>query len=157
MSPSKERNLTMQGFSCSVESGISSIDKWLRFTPTLSAIWILMGTLLINPVILWLFSIVSAIGSISDRHVFDLFYNRWVRKFTKTQELPTNPRPRRFAMFLAAIWSALTGWFFLSGFAAAGLASGLLLTGAGTLVATTHFCLGSLIYRKWERFKTRAV
>ena len=155
-SPGKERNLTMQGFSCSSESGTREIEPWLRFTPALSMIWILVGTIVAIPLVLWIFSIISGLGATSSRHPFDHIYNRWIRRYTQTSELPINPRPRRFAMFLAALWAAVTGTLFLFDFMLAGYISGFLLTAAAVLVATTHFCLGSWIYRNIERFRTKA-
>lgn len=147
----------MQGFTCLSDSDKAEIGRWLKFTPGVSTFWIFTGTVLASPVILWLFSIIAAIGSASDRHLFDLIYNSWLRNYTKTPQLPVNPKPRRFAMFLAAAWSALTGWFFLSDIVLGGYISGLLLTGAGLLVATTHFCLGSWLYRVCERYKMKIV
>ncbi|MGM0547503.1 MAG: DUF4395 family protein [Bacteroidota bacterium] len=90
-------------------------------------------------------------GAVSRQHLFDSIYNRCIRKFTNTPQLPPNPKPRRFAMFLAALWSFVTGLFFISELMIAGYISGLLLAIAGALVATTHFCLGSWIYRILER------
>lgn len=148
-----ERRLMMQGFSCHRNSGIAATAKWLRFAPALSVSCILLGTVLASPAILWLFAFVSAVSSVSKYHLFDRLYNNWLRRYTHSAPLPINPRPRRFSMLLAALWSVLTGFLFILGFSIAGYISGLLLATAGMLVATTHFCLGAWMYRIWERYR----
>lgn len=152
-----ERRLTMQGFSCSTESGVSEIRFWLRFTPALSTIWIGVGTVLASPFILWFFSAVSLLGAVSKFHIFDRVYNSWLQRLTKTPALQPNPKPRRFSMLLASIWSAVSGMLFMSGYINSGYISGALLFCAGALVATTHFCLGSWVYRILEPLMRRKV
>lgn len=154
----KEQALNMQGFSCTVESDLGAdIIPWLRFTPALSTGWIFLGTVLASPVILWLFAILSGISAARTYHFFDWIYNQWVRKLTKTSKLPINPKPRRFSMLLAALWSLFTGLLFMAGFSIAGYMAGFLLIIAGASVAITHVCLGSFIYRIWERAQRKNV
>lgn len=157
LSPKKERRLSMQGFSCSVDSRIAGIEGWLRFTPVLNTVWILLGTIYASPAILWLFAIVTGIGSQRNYHLFDWVYNSWIRRYTRTGLLPANPKPRRFSMLLAAMWGVLTGLLFSLGFTTAGYVSGLLLASAALLVATTHFCLGSWLYRALKRGRFNVV
>lgn len=144
-----EHNLEMQGFS----GGVRNIERALRFTPTLSLLCILTGTVLASPTILWMFALISLVGSVSESHLFDVIYNSVFRPMFKTPPLPSNPRPRRFAMLVAGIWSAVAALFFFVGWEAAGFIAGTLLAIAGLSVAATHFCLGSWMFRMFEHRK----
>ncbi|MGM0547504.1 MAG: hypothetical protein ACQEST_12370 [Bacteroidota bacterium] len=48
----KDRRLEMQGFSYTSKSGIKEIDNWLRVTPAVSTVWILLSTVAASPRIL---------------------------------------------------------------------------------------------------------
>jgi hypothetical protein len=95
--------------------------------------------------VLWAFAIVAAMGA-AGWHPFDALFNTAVRPWVGAMRLPPNPPPRRFAMAMAAAWSAGAGWLFANGFGGAGVAAGAVLVIAAVLVATTHFCLGSWLY-----------
>ena len=151
-----ERYLSIQGFNCAPDSGIDDIKNGLRFTPTLNAIWIFLATLFYSPGALWAFTFIALAGVIQGRHLFDYLYNVGVILIgRKDTLLPINPRPRLFAMFLAAIWSAFAALLMMSGLETLGAASGLGLTAVATIAATTHFCVGSVIYRILEWYKIK--
>ncbi len=140
------QNLEMQGFSCSIVSEIREIQLWLRLTPALSAVWIAVAMAFTSPLLLWIFSAVSMHGALSKLHLFDMIYNLLISRYTKTPLLQPNPKPRRFSMFIASVCSALSGLLFISGYVIAGYITGIGLVGAATLVASTHYCLGSWVY-----------
>jgi hypothetical protein len=148
-----ERGLTMQGFPIRQDPSIQQIEPWLRLTPSLSTIWITSGTALSSPLALLGFSLVSAIGASQKNHPFDQLYNLGIRRVVKGKPLPENPPPRRFAMALAAAWAAVAAGLMLTGRRRAGTATGALLAISGATVATTHLCLGSLVYQRLQRFK----
>jgi hypothetical protein len=131
-----ERGLAMQGFS---DPAVCTVQRGLRFTPSLSTLWIATGTALASPVVLLGFALTSAFGASQRRHPFDRLYGR---------PLPENPPPRRFAMALAAAWAATAAILLATGHRSSGVVAGALLTAAGATVATTHFCLGSWVYRR---------
>lgn len=84
--------------------------------------------------------------------MFDELFNVLVRHWVGAARLPPNPAPRRFAMAVAAVWSGAAGWLMTIGLGWAGVALGSALAVAGATVATTHFCLGSWLYRLlWRR------
>jgi hypothetical protein len=145
------RGLAIQGFPIRSEPSLGSLAPWLRLTPSLSALWIVTGTALASPALLLAFAAVSAFGASQRKHPFDLLYNRGLRPLVGSAPLPDNPPPRRFAMGLAAAWAAASAALFASGHRRAGYVAGSLLGVAGTTVATTHFCLGSWIYRQLGR------
>jgi 4-hydroxybenzoate polyprenyltransferase len=145
----------MQGFRIRADPSIRRVEPWLRLTPSLSALWIASGTALASPATLLGFSLFSAFGASRHKHPFDRLYDRGIRRRTKTEPLPDNPPPRRFAMALAAAWAATAAALLATGHRRAGLVAGSLLSVSGATVATTHFCLGSWLYRQLERLRRR--
>jgi ABC-type polysaccharide/polyol phosphate export permease len=144
--------LTMQGFACEAAPGIVACAGWLRFTPALSTLCIATGTGLRSPAVLWGFAVIAAVGA-AGWNVFDEVFNRLVRHLVGAAPLPANPAPRRFAMAVAAAWSAGVGALLAGGFTWAGLVAGGALAMAGATVVTTHFCLGSWLYRMLQRLR----
>src|SRR5579859_5021356 len=100
--------LIMQGFACDSDPSIAGAAAWLRFTPVLSTLTIVTGTALRSPAILWAFAVVAALGA-SGWNPFDYVFDVAVRHLVGAAPLPANPLPRRFAMAVAAVWSALAG------------------------------------------------
>ena|SRR5579859_8432 len=138
--------LMLQGFACDSDPRVADSVRWLRFTPALSAMSIIAGTALRSPTVLWGFAFIAAVGA-AGWNLFDAVFNGIVRHWVHAPPLPPNPAPRRFAMAVAAVWSAGAGALMAAGLTWAGVAAGGALAVAGALVATTHFCLGSWMYR----------
>ena len=146
-----ERGLAMQGFPIGSDPSLRRVEPWLRLTPALSTVWIASGTILASPAMLLGFSLVSAFGASRHQHPFDRLYDRGLRPLVKGEPLPDNPPPRRFAMALAAAWAAVAAALLATEHRRAGRVAGGLLSVAGATVASTHFCLGSWVYRQLER------
>lgn len=138
--------LMLQGFACDDDPRVLASAPWLRFTPALSTLWLVAGVAARSPALLWGFAVVSAVGA-AGWHAFDALFNTLIRRLVGAAPLPRNPAPRRFAMGLAAVWSAAAGLLLHAGYTRSGVAAGGALALAGALVATTHFCLGSWAYR----------
>lgn len=139
--------LRMQGFACEYDPVVTRLEPWLRWTPGLSALWIIAGTALREPPVLWAFALVAALGA-AGWHPMDALFNHVVRHPLGLPALPRNPAPRRFAMAIAAAWSAFEGLLFAAGYPRLGLAAGALLSAAAVLVFMTHFCLGSWLWHR---------
>jgi uncharacterized protein DUF4395 len=142
--------LMLQGFACDTDPRVAASARWLRFTPALSTLCIIAGAALQSPTVLWIFAIISAIGA-AGWNVFDALFNALVRDWVHAPRLPPNPAPRRFAMAVAAVWSAGAGWLMAIGLVWAGVAAAGALAVAAATVATTHFCLGSWLYHLLRR------
>jgi hypothetical protein len=143
--------LILQGFACDTDPRVAAAARSLRFTPALSTLCIITGTALRAPTVLWSFAIISGIGA-AGWHVFDALFNTLVRRWVHAARLPPNPAPRRFAMAVAAVWSAGAGGLMTIGSGWVGVAAGSALAVAGAIVATTQFCLGSWLYHLlWRR------
>ena len=88
-----------------------------------------------------------ALGAALPFHPFDLTYNLGMRRISGTPRLPENRSPRRFACGLASAWLILTGAAFAGGYDTAGCTFGFTLVAIAALVATTHICIPSLVFR----------
>ena len=146
-----ERRLEMQGISCTSDPTFRSVVPWLRFSPGLTTLGAAVGTAFSAPAVLGALALVTGTCAATPRHPFDLLYDHGVRRVTGTPRLPRNEAPRRFACALATVWLVATAVAFSAGLSSLGYALGALLVVLGGLVATTHFCFGSLVYRAVHR------
>jgi len=141
------KRLEMQGFCGLDDATLTTAEPWLRFTPALCAAVVATGTVLAAEWLLFALVPLAALGAVLPVHPFDLIYNLGLRHITGTGPLPPNGAPRRFACGIAAVWITVTAASFAWGPAAAGYVLGSAFTAVATLVATTHFCIPSFIYR----------
>jgi hypothetical protein len=138
--------LEIQGFRNLDDAALAELGPWLRWSPSICAAIMALGTILASPPVLWSLAAVAALGAALPFHPFDLVYNHVVRRATGTRPLPHHGPQRRFACGLASVWLVATGLAFRAGAMTAGYALGGVLTAVATLVGTTHFCIPSLIY-----------
>ncbi len=151
------KRLEMQGFCDLNAATLREVEPWLRFSPALCAVIVAIGTVLSSEWLLIALAPLAALGAVLPFHPFDLIYNLGVSRVTGTGPLPPNGAPRRFACGMGAVWIAATAASFAWGPAALGYALGGAFAAVATLVATTHFCIPSFIYRSifgWQRAAT---
>ncbi len=143
----RRRRLNIQGFDDADDATLAQTDLWLRIAPALCAAVAAIGTALASSPALWILAATAALGAVLPFHPFDLIYNLGLRRITATPALPPNRAPRRFACAMASVWLVVTGALFASGLDLAGYALGFTFVGTATLVATTHICIPSMIFR----------
>jgi len=137
--------LDAQGYASVDRSTMREVEPWLRWSPALCATVMGIGTALASPWILWALVPFAMLGALFQRHPFDYLYNFGVRRLTGTQPLPPHGAPRRFACAIASVWLLATGAAFAADLNVVGYVLGGTLTGVALIVATTHFCIPSLI------------
>jgi hypothetical protein len=147
ISQSARRRLHIQGFESVDDSELARTGQWLRFTPALCGFIVAFGTLLATPWVFFLLAPVAAFGAAFPVHPFDLLYNYGLRHLTDNPPLPPNGAPRRFACGVASVWMIAIGLSVAAGAPVAGSALGALMTVVIALVATTHICIPSMIFR----------
>jgi hypothetical protein len=139
--------LTMQGYGALREEERRRLWLGLRFAPLLCVTGIAVGTVLASPAILFAIAATALLGGfVTPKHPFDYLYDATLRPLLGGPAVPPSPPPRRFACQLATPWIAAIAVAFLAGAPAVAwvLAVPLLVTAA--TVATTNWCLPSLIY-----------
>lgn len=137
----------MQGYACPRTPEFEALVPWLRFSPALCSFVGAVGTATASGPLLTGLAAVAALGALSPVHPFDRLYNRVVRRFTGTDPLPPNGAPRRFACAVAAVWLLVTATAFRRGSRRAGYGLGAAFVATSGLVATTHVCIPSMVYR----------
>ena len=138
--------LEAQGFCDLDDAAMTQLAPWLRWSPALCTTIIAVGVALRAPLVLWGLAAIALLGAALPFHPFDLVYNHFVRRFTRTASLPRHGQQRRFACALATVWLVATGWAFYVGAMVLGLALGLALLAVALLVSITHICIPSMIY-----------
>lgn len=138
--------LDAQGFVNVDRQTMREVEPWLRWSPVFCTTFMALGTILAAPWILWGLAVTAALGTVLPSHPFDYVYNLGFRRLTGTPPLPANGAPRRFACGMATVWLVATGAAFAADLTVLGYVLGGVLTALAALVATTHFCLPSLVY-----------
>ncbi len=138
--------LDAQGFVNVDRKTLREVEPWLRWSPVFCTIVMALGTMFASPWILWGLAVTAGLGTVLPSHPFDYVYNFGVRRLTGTPLLPPNGAPRKFACGLATVWLVATGMAFAADLTVLGYILGGVLTAVAALVATTHFCIPSLIY-----------
>lgn len=141
------KRLEMQGFLGLDDDALDEVGPWLRWSPAWCTAFMIAGTLLASPWLLWGLAVTAAAGVALPSHPFDYVYNHAVRRLTGTRPLPPNGPPRKFACGLATVWLGATGLAFALGASTLGYALGGALSAAALLVSVTHFCIPSLVYQ----------
>lgn len=146
--------LEAQGF-CNLDDAIlKELAPWMRWSPALCTVFMVAGTALNSPLILWSLAATAFLGALFPFHPFDLLYNYGMRFLTGTHALPHHGAQRRFACGIATVWLIGTGWAFHTGSMTVGYALGIPLILVAGLVSVTHFCIPSLIYNTLFKAKS---
>jgi hypothetical protein len=77
------KRLENQGYFDIDNASLARIKYWLRLTPAICSFWVLLGTLLHSPVILWTFVPVAFLGAFLPGNPFDMIYNYGFRYLFK--------------------------------------------------------------------------
>lgn len=156
VSPVVRRRLEAQGFCGLDDATLAEVGPWLRWSPVLCTLLMIIGVLLGSPQVLWGLAATALLGALLPFHPFDLLYNHGVRHITRTRPLPHQGPQRRFACGVAATWLVVTGWAFSAGAVTLGHALAVPLILVAALVSITHFCIPSLVFNSLFRRRVHA-
>lgn len=149
------RNLDKQGFD-GLDDAAKSHQAWpLRFTPAVSVSLIVIGLVLQSPWWLMGMALVALSGALlPGGMLIDTLYNIGVRHLFHAPPLPPTPKPRQFSYLISTAFLTASAVLFYAGWPVLGFVVGGLVAIAGTVLATTHWCLGSFYYRLIFRART---
>ncbi len=148
LNASVKTNLNLQGFIELDEAAKARYASPLRFTPGLASILIVIGLVMQSPIWLGSMVLVALSGALlPNGMLIDLVYNLGVRHILHAPPLPPTPKPRQFSYLISAVFLAFSAVSFHYGLSVLGLIFGGLVFVAGTILTTTHWCLGSWYYR----------
>jgi hypothetical protein len=140
--------LEAQGFMGLDDETMKELGPWLRWSPVLCTVTMIVGVALQSPLVLWSLASMAFLGMLLPFHPFDILYNYGVRHLIGTRAFPHQGPQRRFACGLASAWLIATGYAFYQGETTLALILGLSLIAVAALVSLTHFCIPSAIYNK---------
>ena len=142
------RNLDKQGFD-GLDDAAKSQQAWpLRFTPAVSVGLIVIGLALQSPWWLLGMALVALSGALlPGGMLIDTLYNIGVRHLFRAPPLPSTPKPRQFSYLISTAFLTASAVLLYAGWPVLGSVVGGLVAIAGTVLATTHWCLGSFYYR----------
>ena len=147
-----KNNLDKQGFG-NLDEDAKSCYAWpLRFSPGVGTVLIIVGLALQSPTFLGIGAIVPLSGALFPRGmILDLVYNLGVRRPFHGPALPPTPTPRRFSYLLSTVLLTGSALSFHYGLSTLGILLGGAVALGGLMLTTTHWCLGSWIYRLFFR------
>jgi hypothetical protein len=146
VNPTVRSRLEAQGFCGLDDAALQQLAPWLRWSPAIGTLVMVIGVAFQSSAVLWLLAATTLVGVLLPSHPFDLLYNHGVRYLTRTPPLPKQGPQRRFASGLATVWLIATAWAFHIGSDTVGFALGIPLIVVAAFVSTTHFCIPSLIF-----------
>ena len=148
--------LTMQGYGALGDEDRKGLWLGLRFAPMLCLAGIALGFVLASPGLLFAMAATAFVGGfLTPKHPFDYLYDAALRPLLGGPSVPPSPPPRRFACQLATPWIVAIAVAFLAGLTTVAwvLAAPLLVVAA--IVASTNWCLPSLMYGRFLRGAAR--
>jgi hypothetical protein len=146
ISPKVARRLELRGVKISDDPGFIRMAPWSRMTFALCATFVGLGTLFAYTPLLWAMVPIAAIGGLFPRHPFDAVYNYGIRRLIGAAKLPKNAAPTRFACAVATPWIAAIALAFQFEYTVAAYVLGVMFVGVAGIVATTHFCIPSVVF-----------
>lgn len=139
--------LTMQGYGSLTDERRRSQWLGLRFAPMLCFAGVAIGTALGSPPVLLAIAATAFLGGfVTRKHPFDWLYDLTLRRVLGGPEVPDSPAPRRFACQLATPWIVAVAIAFAAGADTVAWALAVPFLVVAATVATTNFCVPSLIY-----------
>jgi hypothetical protein len=145
-----DANLEVQGY-CLTSQESRALRWGLRFPTALCLALVVTGLAIQSAVLILALVPLGVVAGWTRRHPFDLIWNQGLRKLFDAPELPPNPKPRRHAFKIAAVWLLAIGLLFAVGQATAAAVLGTVLVGVCVLTTTTNFCVPSTLLGIWRR------
>jgi hypothetical protein len=139
--------LTMQGYGALGDEDRKSLWLGIRFAPVLCFAGIALGVVLASPALLMAMAATAFVGGfLTPKHPFDYLYDVALSPLLGGPSVPPSPAPRRFACQLATPWIAAIAIAFLADLTAVAWALAVPLLLVAAVVASTNWCLPSLLY-----------
>jgi hypothetical protein len=150
------RRVEIQGFRELSDARLRELDQWIRFTPFLTALIALAGTLSQLYPLLILLGAMDLLAAVIRRHPFEIFYDRVIRPLEESPELPSYSARRRMVFAVAAIWSLAAAGCLATGHGRWGYALGLAFAASRGFVATHQICpISEALERAGKIFRRR--
>jgi hypothetical protein len=139
--------LLMQGYRKEDVFNNLQINILARWTPLACGICGSLGFLLKSPIYLWLLGLLTLAGAVSNRSIYDYFYQVLIRPFISLGDMPHHGAPRRFGCAIGAILYLLSGTGFQLQRPLLSFIPILIIVPLAFIAAFTQWCFASALYR----------
>jgi hypothetical protein len=139
--------LLMQGYRREDVFNSPQINILARWTPLACGICGSLGFYLRSPIYLWLLGLLTLVGSVSNRSIYDYFYQLLLRPFLSLGNMPQHGAPRRFGCAVGAILFLLSGTGFRFHRPMLSFIPILIIVPLAFIAAFTQWCFASTLYR----------
>ncbi len=141
-------NLDEQGFTNLGVEEKSRLNIALRITPMGCIAILLVGFYYQSWEVFALLTVFGLLGAFTKtKQPIDFFYNKVLSGVLTWPKLPPSPAPKQFACLIGAVFLIGATAAFYFEWTVAGYIFGILYIFAAGLMAATHFCIGSWMYR----------
>ncbi len=148
ISATLKHNLNEQGFDNFDDTAKCGLVWPLRFTPAVSIGLIIIGLIWQSPLYMGVLALIGLSGALLPHGMLiDLIYNFGVRHLFYAPSLPPTPKPRQFSYLISTLFLTGSALSFYYNLPVLGIVLAGLVCIAGTVLITTHWCLGSWFYK----------
>lgn len=138
------KSLVQQGYGHLTAKEIASIQRGLRFTPTVCMLAAIYGLTTHNVALLGALAVLGIVPFwFPAWHPVDRLYNHVVAPLLGATRLPPNPLPRRIACVSAGVMNTIAAVALANGAVTVAYVTGGVLFVLQLVVNTTHFCMAS--------------
>jgi len=141
------RMLSMQGYKQEDILHNSNINMLARWTPFACGTFGALGLLLKSPVYLWLLGLLTLVGSIANRSIYDYLYQILLSPWIGLGSMPHHGAPRRFGCAIGAALFLLSGTGFRLQRPMLSIIPVLVIVPLAFIAAFTQWCFASALYR----------
>jgi hypothetical protein len=141
------RMLLVQGYKKDDIINNSDIGMLARWTPFTCGLFGLLGYLLKSPTYLCLLGLLTLVGALSNRSIYDYCYQFLIRPILHLRNMPYHGIPRRFGCAIGAILFLLSGIGFQLHYLMLAAISIFIIVSLAFIAAFTQWCFASAIYR----------
>ena len=141
-----ESRLAMRGLPVRRDAAFRRMLPWTRIAFAVGGLQMLFATLRMDTDMMWTMVPVALLAVVMPHHLIEYAYNFVIRHITRTEPLPANKAPVRFAFFMASVTIACTATAFDAGFVWLGFVLGGFMVVVSATLCLTHFCLPAAIW-----------
>ena len=146
LSKTRVRRIRAQGYTDQSVKEINELAFGNRFAYYLCSVLLIIGVSTANIYMLAIMLIIAALGFSLPNHPFDYIYNYVLAERMGKPQLPKRSDQLKFACTVATVWIATVLFLFVEGYNLAAYIMGSLLISVAVLVATTDYCIPSILY-----------
>ena len=140
-----QSRLDLRGLPHRTDTAYARMLPWTRIAFAVGGLQSLVATTTMNTQMLWIMAPIAALAVVMPHHLIEYLYN-FIRHITKTEKLPRNQAPVRFAFFMATLMLIATATAFDAGVIWLGFVLGMTMVMISAVFCLTHFCVPAAIW-----------